>query len=266
VQTVRKQIATKTKAMVKTTVSARTLIHEYTDTSKGSNTGYYCSQGGCTDGAYMYYYLLPVAGSNVTVNTAGRISKVRLSDGKTTNYKTGLKLFKGNDLAYNPDTGLIYVATQYQPDSSSSRIDIIDPGTLELVGQKIVPFYISAIAYEPTRGVFVGALGGTTIYTFKIGSTGDFETVKQFSVTSSPCYTDGWTSQGIACDGAFIYHTWYMSGVVRIEVFDWSGNYLGYMTWTPNIEIEWLDKIGKNKFLVGFYTDGGIKAYTFTTS
>ena len=227
-----------------------------------TSTGY-ASEGGCIDDTYVYFYVKSSSDSD-----PGTMVKLKRSDYSHVKTNSSIALYHGNDLTYNPDTGRIYCATMYKPTGSSSRVAVIDPSTLKLIENKTLPYYISAIAYEPTRKMFVGAYGGNMKYVFRLDENGDFVHVKNIAVSSSPSYSDGWSSQGIACDSAFIYHVWTDSSHNwRIEICDWLGNYRGRMSGTQGLELEWIDKTSKYGFITGQLSYGGARdcnIYTFS--
>lgn len=224
----------------------------------------YSTQGGCTDGTYIYFYIKASDESN-----AGTFVKMKRSDYSVVSTKS-LGLYHGNDMCYNPDTGLIYVSTMYRS-GDSSRIDVIDPVTLTRVSQKYVPFYISAIAYEPMRKAFVGASGSLTKQIFKLNESNEFEPVRMLTVSNSPSYSAGRSSQGITCDSAFIYHSWSSAPNMYIEIFDYLGNYIRTISKSVSrngisMEIEFIEKTSKNGLLLGMYGagQGGGMAYIYT--
>lgn len=232
------------------------------------NSSYYSTQGGCIDDTYIYVYLRK--SGTVSTSTTGALVKLKRSDYSIVKTVTGLKLYNGNDICYNSKTGYLYAATMYQS-NDLTRIDVIDRSTLAVVESKTIPFYISGISYEPSRDVFIGAYGGITMYVFKLDESGEFTLVKKLSNLTSPAYLHGgYSSQGITCDGAFIYHSWSYAPAWRIEIYDWRGKYHGCISGsTSEREIEWIEKTGINSFITGMHTIGGggyCTIYTFTTS
>lgn len=228
----------------------------------------YATQGGCTDGTYLYFY---VKARSEAEN--GTLVKLKLSDFSTV--KTAqLGLYHGNDMTYNPDTGLLYVATMYRS-GDTSRVDIINPETLTKIDSKYVPMYISALAYEPTRRLFIGAAGGTlNKYLLHLNDAGDFIHVGTITESQSPSVSDdAWSSQGITCDSAFIYHIFTYTST-RIEIFNWNGDYMGTIsktiTYSGNtMEAEFIDKLGRTDFIIGTYGGSGSDVapiYTFSVT
>lgn len=227
----------------------------------------YANQGGCTDGTYIYYYIKAQSDANAGTFVKMNRSNYAVESGNT----KSMSLYHGNDMTYNPDTGYIYVATTYQS-GASSKIAVIDPSALSIVAEKYVPFYISAIAYEPNRKVFIGGFGSLTKYVFKLNENDDFELMRTITVTKSDSLSAGYDSQSITCDSAFIYHAWSSPPSMNIEIFNWLGDYVGTISKNVksgdvSMEIEFIDKISKDGLLMGMYGAGlgsNSPAYIYT--
>ena len=229
----------------------------------------YAPQGGCTDGTYLYIYIRQSADEQ-----AGTLMKIRLSD-YTLVKKASLSLYHGNDITYNPDDGLLYVATMYQTEGTS-RVDVVDPVTLTKIKSLYVPVNVSGLAYEPTRRVFVGANSGTLAkYVLRLDDAGELVHVGSFSCSESPAMEAGLTAQNLACDGAFIYYLWTARPKMQIDIFNWMGEFMGSITKTPilygdyNTEVEFIDKTSRSGFIMGAYVPGNagvVPIYTFTAT
>ena len=230
--------------------------------------GYAC-QGGCTDGTYIYYYVTTSSGA-----TSGPIIKKTLT-GTSYVIKKTLSLGHGNDMTYNPDTGLIYVATQIQTDDGLCRIDVIDPETLTKTGSKYIDRYVSAIAYDKYRKSFIGAYNSKEMYEMKLNENDEFEIIRTILCSKSDYVGSSYDSQGIACDSGFIYHSWSYPPQIKIEVFNWAGTYMGTISksvsttiggTSRSMEVEWIDKTSKNGFLMGMYASatGNGRCYIYS--
>lgn len=253
----RSNIKTASASIAPTTGSTPSLKKVYDGSS-------YATQGGCTDGIYIYFYIKASSESD-----AGTFVKMKHSDYSIVSTKS-LSLYHGNDMTYNPDTGYIYVATMYQS-GTSSRIDVIDPETITVIAQKYVPFYASAIAYDSSKKLFIGASGSLTKNIFRLNDSGEFEFLRAIAVNDSPSYSAGRSSQGITCDSAFIYHSWSSAPNIYIEICDWLGSYIRTISKSVtyndiSMEIEFIEKTSKNGLLLGMYGagQGGGMAYIYT--
>ena len=264
IESAKSAVAAASKSLAPLTGTDPELQHFFSQ----SNTGY-APQGGCTDGTYLYFYI-----KQGTETNPGTLVKLLLSDFSVI-ATTSANLYHGNDMTYNPDTGLIYVSTMYE-EGTHSRIDIVDPKSLSVIDSQFVPIYISAIAYEPSRHVFVGRSGRSKqFYLIRIDSTGALRWYKTIPTLEMPQLDKGdASSQGITCDSAFIYHSWSYASRIYIEIFNWLGEYMGEIQKivrynNGSTEVEFIDKLGKHDFIGGFYASGVHDAaaiYTFSAT
>lgn len=234
-----------------------------------ANSGY-APQGGCTDGTYLYFYI-----RNSDDSKAGTLVKLRASGGYSTVDTVTTNLGHGGDMTYNPDTGLLYATTSVN-EGGRYRIDVIDPATLTKNGSLWNPRNGSRFAYEKSRKMFlIGGTGSNTYYLQQLNDNGEFEHIRSITLSKSPASEiEGRGGQGIACDEAFIYISWSDNPRCIIEVFDWYGTYLGKIEKSitydgRNAEMEFVDKLGKNEFVIGVYMAGlqnTARIYSFTAT
>lgn len=203
-----------------------------TYTLAGSPTGHSVMQGGCTDGEYAYICMENQAGNyNNTYLHTTRIVKVRLADNALTAVSQPLPLHHSNDMCYNSKTGLLVVALNGK---QANTVAYVDPNTLQLVGQQVLPYKIYSIAYEPISDRYVVGLS-----TNENGSSGrdyavldgDFNVLAPF-LNAGPYTHYSETkpvTQGIDCDSKYIYSVLGVNSggwTNWLVVHDWYGNYV----------------------------------------
>jgi len=161
-------------------------------------------------------------------------------------------------MTFHAPSGNLYIASQIES-SAGCRLDVVRASDLVKQPSIYLPFYFSNLAYDSVKDLFVFSSGDAKKYICQLKND-EFVIVKTLESTSD--YTS-YTSQGLACDGAFIYHLWYGT-VNKIEIFDWLGNQHGAMSFSLAYEPEWIDKIGKYNWLLGVHPIAyGIYAYKF---
>lgn len=169
-------------------------------------------QGGCTDGSYFYQ---AVINSKVEPNTAV-IQKIDIATKKVVKVSASLNLDHCNDLAYNAKTGQLLICHCM---NASDRISFMDPETLELTGHVDVGQAFYALGYSEERDQYVIAWnGGASIGILD----NNFKLVKTLNVAAT-----GNTTQGLECDGQYIYFVQYKENVLL--VYDWSGRLISNM-------------------------------------
>lgn len=152
-------------------------------------------QGGCTDGEYIYYII-------ISTNTLGKLN-IATGEKTTITYDSGL-YGHGNDMAYNPVTGKVYIVTM-----TDGVIRQINPSTLADEGQiipvdgsgNVIPS--SGLAYDRKNNRYI--ISNSHNYTI-LDSSWNF--IKTFS------YNPGskWTYQGLETDGTYIFRPLFASG------------------------------------------------------
>jgi hypothetical protein len=247
-------------------ISASKCFNTYT--TAGSPAGNTVMQGGCTDGEYAYICMENQAGnySNTYLHDT-RIVKVRLSDNTLVAVSQPLPLHHSNDACYNSKTGLLVIALNGK---QSNTVAFVDPDTLQIVGQQILPYGIYSIAYEPLSDRYViGLSSGVN------GSSGrDYAILDgNFNVLAPFIYVGPYThysetkptTQGIDCDSKYIYSVLGVnnSGWTNwLVVHDWNGNFIcAKLLPDVTVESENLFHVG-NDFYVGF-NGGSDPVYRF---
>lgn len=195
------------------------------------------AQGACSDGKYIYTVL-----ENQNVNAEGgysnnphycKIFKIDPTTQETLKISEPLLIDHGNDITFNPQTGMLIVCHNAP---NRTHVSFIDPDTLELVqtatGNELEMY---AIAYNATRGKYV--VGISHGYDFAIlDSELNVETRFTGQVTN-------WTKQGIECDDNYIYFLQHNTDAV--VVYDWDGNYI------RTVKITWVYNEPEAIFLMG---------------
>ena len=239
-----------------------------TYTAAGKPAGNTVMQGGCTDGKYAYICMENQAGnySNTDLHDT-RIVKVDLSNNQLAMVSAPLKLHHSNDMCYNSKTGLLLVLHNGK---QANTLSYIDPNTLTVVGQQVLPYSVYSIAYEPiTDRYVVGLSSGAN------GSSGrDYAVFDgNFNVLVPFLHAGPYThysetkpvTQGIDCDSDYIYS---VLGVNNngwtnwLVVHDWQGNYkFAKLLPDVTVESENIFHVG-NAFYVGF-NGGNDPVYRF---
>ena len=202
---------------------------------------YRVQQGSCTDGKYAYMVL------ESQTDYKGSLWKVDLADGHVVKTVYGLPIGHGNDMTYNPKTGLLIVVHN-KPDYDT--ISMIDPETLEIVETRKLSRDMFCIAYNEERDQYVIGISGG--YNFAILDA-DFNELA-FHVAKNT----GLTTQGTDCDNRYIYFPQNSkdNSINRILVYDWEGNYIDYIRVGAYQEIESMFHVGDDLYIC-FNASGG---------
>lgn len=251
-------------------VSSATRVYSHSSgaTVAGISPSFYCQQGGCLNDTKdtMFYYVRPndetgsghIFRAPLTFDSSGAVT------GATPDKASAaLSLYHGNDMTYHAPSGNLYIASMYGA-SPSYRIDVVRASDLVQLDSIYASTYTSMLAYDPVKDLFVLGNGTGKKYLYRMNDAGELVYLKNISY-DSPAYAAGLTSQGICCDSAFIYHSFYGSPS-RVEIYDWLGNYHGYMSASWSYEVEWIDKTSKHGFLGGFHTASKAYVYKFSQS
>ncbi|MBO4378134.1 MAG: hypothetical protein J5889_04175 [Clostridia bacterium] len=202
---------------------------------------YHVQQGSCTDGKYAYMIL------ESQTDYKGSLWKVDLTDGHVIQNVYGLPIDHGNDMTYNPKTGLLIVVHN-KPNYDT--ISMIDPETLEIVETRKLTHNMYSITYNETRDQYVIGISGS--YNF-IVLDADFNDVAFHTGRDT-----GLVKQGMDCDDRYIYFPQNSkdNSINRIQVYDWEGNYIDYIRVAAYQEIESMFHIGDDLYIC-FNASGG---------
>lgn len=215
-------------------------------------------QGGCTDGTYGYFVLY-----NRKLNKC-RIIKVQMSTLEIVKKSRAMKIYHGNDMAYNPDRNQL-IAIYGQP--YYKKIAIIDPMTLKIVETKDLHLPermpgmtddhwdaytgITSIAYNTKYQQYVARIQGKGHLLF---FDQDFNPVRYIYLLKK----GGQTYQSMDTAGDYILvGQSYASGKPYniFTVYDWNGAFVSTVNVRKGYELESVFHIGST-FYAGHYTSG----------
>lgn len=167
-------------------------------------------QGACTDGTYIYQILIGSSFSFV---------KYKISDGTYTITSVGSSIpyNHGNDMAYNPNNGHIYVAAM----SSDGAVMELDTdfnyiATHYLVKPDGTPYAVWALCYNQKTREFFSLTSGPSVAVYDES----FNYVRSIPMPDNPDAT----AQGMETDGDYIYRVWYQPN--KIDVSTIIGTYV----------------------------------------
>lgn len=187
----------------------------------------YAAQGGYTDGTYVHQAFIERALDDTT--NQGTDNRVRLCvydmEGNrlvnklVTSEETGISLDHANDITYNSreDCYLIshaspgYTKVSYFKWNKESM-------TLDYVKTKTLDYNIISIDYQKDTDRYVVGLKYTQ--TFRILDSDFHAITPELQPTAG---TSGCTTQGVACDGNYVYFVLYKPNV--IAVYKWDGTF-----------------------------------------
>lgn len=151
-------------------------------------------QGGCCDGQYMYQFMISKDSEHCI------IVKYDMATQEFVDCSEDLPLGHANDGAYNPYDNTIAIthcldaATKLE---KSNRIYIVDANDLILLRSYDLPkSELFAIAYNPNTRQYITAGEEEMNYWDE-----EFNLIDTKAIFMTP----GWPSQGIDCDGEFVY-------------------------------------------------------------
>ena len=179
----------------------------YFESRNGAST----TQGGCTDGKYIYVGLM---GTESGLGDYGVISKYDLATGELVAYSEKLPLYHTNDITYDSKNDRLVVATL---DAGWTRLAIVDPNTLEYLGDLIAPVGIRGLEYIAETNTYIAA----SFYLEIMVLDENFN-----KISSHVCEDQTLMTQGLYSDGQFVYDPRYLSGksVHLLVLEDMNGN------------------------------------------
>lgn len=170
-------------------------------------------QGACTDGTYIYQI---VFSSNQY--TSGVFVKYKIADGTytTTSFDNTIDFGHGNDMAYNPNNGHIYVATM-KADGSVVELDTSFGyvTTHYLVNEQGETYWVWQLCFDRKTNRFLSAdTAGMMVY------NQNMEYLTYFSMPTHPSAT----GQGCETDGDYIFRITYNPNYVDVATI--TGEYV----------------------------------------
>lgn len=149
-------------------------------------------QGGCTDGKHLYEFMISPDSLHCM------IVKYDLATQEVIGYSSDLNLGHANDGAYNPHNNtlaIVHCCDLLAP--TSNLVYIVDADTLQLLKTIELPrMDILEITYDPNGCRYI-----TTSETEMVYWSEDFTLLDVKPVQT----THGWPTQGIECDGKYVY-------------------------------------------------------------
>lgn len=175
------------------------------------------AQGGYTDGKYHYQLFIQKDNASNEENNIVRLVKYDMEKGLMMKVSAFLPLNHANDMTYNSKLG-VFVVVHNNP--HRSWVSYVDPQTLAVTETIDIGMDIYCIGYNEARDEYaVGISGGQSFCRLDA----DFKRVDDVTFAPTPL-TDGYVTQGAACDENFIYFVLYAENV--ITVYDWDGNFV----------------------------------------
>lgn len=202
---------------------------------------------GCTVGKEFLYYSMTEQD-----NSNSYIYKVSLSNGELVSSSAG-KYGHAGDMTFNPNTNEIITLTA---EISYTDLFILDADTLLLkktIRVNTEGWRLAAIAYNPyTKGYVAEFAKNNTWSEYKFAFTDtNFSIISGFNSIKQ-----GYTLQGIECDGRYVYAMYAYPNIVI--VYDVNGSYVGYIKIPFTTESEC---IAKHNDILFIGEDGEKKIY-----
>ena len=186
-------------------------------------------QGGCSDGERYYYQVLMHYELSDRSKDYSCIAKVDMQTKQVIKYSGVLHLDHANDVTYHPRKNLLMV-TNNKP--NFTRITLVDPDSLEIVGYEESPVPLYALEYNPDRDMFVAGISGKREFCFL---DGDLKIINDKTYRTVEV-DDRCTKQDICADGNLLYfilwdgkHKDMNDFQSRVTIYDWNGEYRGVL-------------------------------------
>lgn len=193
-------------------------------------------QGGCSDGERYYYQVLMHYELSDRSKDFSCIAKIDLQKREIVGYSGILHLDHANDVTYHPKKDLLLV-TNNKP--NYTRITLVDPHTLEVVGYEEAPVPLYALEYNPDRDAYVAGISGKREFCFL---DGDMKPKDGKTYRTAPS-TDRYTKQDICADGNLLYfilwdgkHKDAKDFQNLVAIYDWQGEYRGLLEFNVGVE------------------------------
>lgn len=191
-----------------------------TENLAGSVTANGIKQGGCTDGTYIYQ-----CSGDITNFTYMNVIKYDIANATYTvqNYtRTDANFGHANGMAYNPNTGYLYVATML----TDGSVIVIDPSDMSIVGTVYVkdtdgttPVTVWQLCYDRLGHRFITSIGNYFYF-----YDDNFQYLYRYPIETTPSAT----YQDCDTDGGYIYRITYNPNNIYVNRI--TGEYVGDMT------------------------------------
>lgn len=239
-------------------------INFHTRLPKKYRSPYHILQGAATDGKYVYLnYWKRNTTKGVMVKLNGRtFKKVKVS--------RPLFIHHGNDMAYNPNTGLLYVVYSSK---DPFKITLVNPRTLTVCGHKKIRLPATLEGATPEEVASVNGLVGITYnktrdqYAMRVGNTCDFIVFDAFfnalRYVHAKAPAGDLRRQSLDSDDNRVYVCLDKAGSYNlIMAYDWYGNYKYRMNIPLTYELEGIFHYG-SKLYAAFYNKYGPSSHIY---
>jgi hypothetical protein len=186
-------------------------------------------QGGCSDGERYYYQALMHYELSDRTKDYSCIAKIDLRTKQIIKYSGILHLDHANDITYHSKRNLLMV-TNNKP--NFTRITLIDPDSLDVVGYEEAPVPLYALEYNKSRDMFVAGISGKREFCFLDGDLKLIDDKRYRTIEAD----DRCTKQDICADNNLLYfilwdgrHKDADDFQNRVTIYDWDGNYRGIL-------------------------------------
>lgn len=186
-------------------------------------------QGGCSDGERYYYQVLMHYELSDRSKDYSCIAKVDMMTKEVVKYSKILHIDHANDITYHPGKNMLMV-TNNKP--NFTRITLVDPESLEIVGYRESPVPLYALEYNPDRDMFVAGISGKREFCFLDGKLNLIDDRTYRTVEAD----DRCTKQDICADANLLYfilwdgrHKDMEDFQNRVTIYDWNGDYKGVL-------------------------------------
>ena len=230
------------------------------DSGKPANTKYTfrSTQGSCVYTEGEKTYLITAAIINDSAYNKGNtdhyetaLTKFDIETGKIVRQVRNLPFDHGNSICYNEENGHLYIAEGGQVKGYPSGVMELDSNLKEVKEYNFDNLTnVWAITYHGGRYYIIGK-SKTSRNTLCVLD----ENMNILSSTELDDYYNQFSSQGISCDGEFIYavsagfSSYHWKSRQRINVFDLTGNYIGVWTLDIPYEAEDITVIGNYAYI-----------------
>lgn len=176
-------------------------------------------QGGWIDkeGKYFYQVFLQKDGDSNEAANDVRIVKYDIPEKKVVKVSGSLRLNHANDITWCPTKNCLAVVHN---NPNRTHVSLVDKDTLELIETIDIGQQIYCMDYNEERNMYVTGVSGGQNFRFW---DENFKAVNS-RVFQATQLTNGYTTQGCATDGEYIYFVLYKQNV--ITVYDWNGKFV----------------------------------------
>lgn len=209
-------------------------------------------QGSCIIelGGVQYLYQIFYYGNN----SDDVLRKIDMSTGNTVLTLTGHNFGHGNGMAYDPDSGIIYIARGGGAVPNDDYLDMVRATTLDYLGQVQTAHTVLSVAYNDGKLYCSEGVGTHTVYVYDPADTmTPLETIILDPGDSL------WNA--IEVDDNFIYMATMRNGDYGLDgvaIYYKDGSIKGWAELPTTLEIENIIALPDGNYYATFYTAGGM--------